>query len=320
MRVCVTGGAGFIGSNLVKRLREQGHEVAVLDDLSSGYVQNLAGMPDVRFVQGDVRDASAVAHACEGAETVFHLAAAVGNKRSIDDPFDDASRNAVGTLTVLEAIRRYGIRKVVFSSSAGVFGELVRLPIAEDHPVEPDSPYGVSKLAAEKLCLAYGRLYGFSAVCLRYFNVYGRHQRFDAYGNVIPIFVTRALRGEPLTIYGDGQQTRDFVHVDDVVQANVRAAAAPEVSGAFNIGSATAVTINDLASLVLELTASSVPPIHAGPRPGDVRDSLADISRARRDFGFAPSTGLRAGLEAYVDWMRADLAPCVTGTAAAARA
>lgn len=304
MRTCVTGGAGFIGSNLALRLLGDGHEVTILDDLSSGHAENLAVLPGARFIQGDVRDASAVARAVAGADTVFHLAAAVGNKRSIDNPFDDASRNVFGTLTVLEAVRQFGVRKIVFSSSAGIFGELKTLPIAEDHPLQPDSPYGVSKLAAEKLCLAYGRLYGFDAVCLRYFNVYGPHQRYDAYGNVIPIFVRHALRGEPLTIFGDGEQTRDFVHVSDVVQANMRAGAARDLSGAFNIGSGTAIGINALAKLVGELTGSRLAPVHGDPRPGDVRDSTADIAAARRRFNFNPSTDLRAALGEYIEWMR----------------
>ena len=199
MKALVTGGAGFIGSNLVKLLGDEGHEVAVLDDLSSGYERNLAACPAVRFVRGDVRDARAVAAAVDGAEVVFHLAASVGNTRSIEHPVLDSEINVIGTLRILEAARAASVRKIVFSSSAGIFGELMPLPIREDHPVEPDSPYGASKLAAEKHCLAYAKLYPIEAVCLRYFNVYGIHQRYDAYGNVIPIFAHRLLAGEPLT-------------------------------------------------------------------------------------------------------------------------
>src|SRR5690606_33315526 len=243
MRVVVTGGAGFIGSNLVRLLLDSGHEVTVLDNFSSGYRDNLAQL-DVRLVEGDVRDPAVVEAAVRGSEVVFHLAASVGNTRSIEHPIADSEINVLGTLHVLEAARRHGVRKVVFSSSAGIFGELKTLPIREDHPAEPDTPYGASKLGAEKLCLAYAKLYPLECVCLRYFNVYGVNQRYDAYGNVIPIFVHRRLRGEPLTIYGDGEQTRDFINVRDVAMANYRAAMARGVSGAFNIASGTRITIN----------------------------------------------------------------------------
>ncbi|MCE5199728.1 NAD-dependent epimerase/dehydratase family protein, partial [bacterium] len=226
MKVLITGGAGFIGSNIVSKLVEDGHEVTVLDNLMSGYRCNLDPFPNIRFIEGDVRDEDAVARAIKGAEVVFHLAASVGNKRSIDFPIIDAEINVIGTLRVLEAARREGVRKIVTSSSAGIFGELKTLPIKEDHPVEPDSPYGATKLCKEKECLAYAKLYDIEAVCLRYFNVYGPNQRFDAYGNVIPIFAFQMLRGETLTIFGDGDQTRDFINVRDVVQANLKAAQA----------------------------------------------------------------------------------------------
>jgi len=220
MKALVTGGAGFIGSNVVKLLVDEGHDVLVLDNLSSGYRCNLSALQTVEFVEGDVRDAALVSRVMHGVEVVFHLAASVGNIRSIEHPIEDSEINVIGTLRVLEAARRTGVRKIIFSSSAGIFGELKHLPIREDHPVEPDSPYGASKLAAEKLCLAYAKLYDLEAICLRYFNVYGVNQRYDAYGNVIPIFAHRLLHGMPLIIYGDGEQTRDFVNVRDVARAN----------------------------------------------------------------------------------------------------
>ena len=301
-RVLVTGGAGFIGSNLVARLRSQGVTVTVLDNLSSGYLSNLDPFPEVRLVRGDVRDVAALDDAMTGAEVVFHLAASVGNTRSIDNPVEDAEINLIGTIRVLEAIRRHGARKIVFSSSAGIFGELRELPIREDHPVEPETPYGASKLAAEKVCLAYGRLYGFEAACLRYFNVYGVNQRFDAYGNVIPIFVHRVLAGEPMVIFGDGEQTRDLVNVSDVAAANVQAGITAGAVGAFNIASGTQVSVNRLAALVREYCGRSTEIQYGPPRPGDVRDSLADIGRAKRAFGFAPSVEIEAGLRAYCEW------------------
>ncbi len=307
MRMLVTGGAGFIGSNLVRIILEAGHAVTVLDDLASGFRENLDAFPSVRFVVGDVRDPEAVAGAVAGAEVVFHLAASVGNKRSIENPVCDSEINVIGTLRVLEAARRAGVRKVVYSSSAGIFGELVTLPIREDHPVEPDSPYGASKLAGEKLCLAYGRLYGFEAVALRYFNVYGVNQRFDAYGNVIPIFARQMLRGEPVTVFGDGEQTRDFVNVKDVAKANLAAALARGVSGAFNIGSGTRVTINRLVALMARAAAAAPAVEYGPPRPGDVRDSLADISAAGAAFGFRPAVGLEDGLAEYMAWSRKEI-------------
>jgi UDP-glucose 4-epimerase len=241
-----------------------------------------------------------------GVEVIFHLAASVGNKRSIEHPLLDSEINVMGTLRLLEAARRHGVRKFVFSSSAGIFGELKTLPIREDHPCEPDSPYGASKLGAEKLCLAYGKLYPLETVCLRYFNVYGVNQRYDAYGNVIPIFAQCLLHGQPLTIYGDGEQTRDFVNVRDVAQANYRAGTMPGVRGAFNIASGTRITINRLAEMMG--AASDGPPaiVHSAPRAGDVRHSLADISAASAAFGYEPAVGLQAGLAEYLQWAKAD--------------
>jgi UDP-glucose 4-epimerase len=304
MQVLVTGGAGFIGSNLVKALLTQGHTVRALDNLLSGYTSNLVSLPDVEFVNGDVRDAEVVDKVIKGCEVVFHLAASVGNKRSIDFPVDDSEINVIGTLRILEAARKHGVRKVVASSSAGIFGELKTLPIGDDHPVEPDSPYGASKLCAEKQCLVYSKLYGFESICLRYFNVYGPNQRFDAYGNVIPIFVFKMLRDERLSIFGDGEQTRDFVNVRDVVQANIRAAENRGVSGAFNIGSGTRISINVLVEKLKAAGGFSPDVVYAPSRPGDVRDSMADFSSATKQFGFIPTIGIDEGLVEYINWAR----------------
>jgi UDP-glucose 4-epimerase len=303
-KALVTGGAGFIGSNLVRLLLERGVEVVVLDDLSSGFSENLAPLPGARLIVGDVRDAETVASTIAGCETVYHLAASVGNTRSIEHPLTDSEVNVLGTLTVLEAARHAGVRKLVFSSSAGIFGELKTLPIAEDHPVEPDTPYGASKLGAEKLCLAYAKLYPLECVCLRYFNVYGVNQRYDAYGNVIPIFAHRMLRHLPVTIHGDGEQTRDFVNVRDVAQANYLAGLSRGVSGAFNIASGSRVTINELVRLMADAGSLRPAAEHGPPRPGDVRHSLADIGQARARLGFEPTVGLADGLREYMGWAR----------------
>ncbi len=308
MNALVTGGAGFIGSNLVRQLLADGHSVAILDNLQSGYRVNLEALPQATFKQGDVRDESAVMESARGAECIFHLAASVGNQRSIDMPLEDAQTNVLGTLNILEAARKLGIKKVVFSSSAGIFGELKTLPIKEDHPAEPDSPYGASKLGAEKAGLAYAKLHGIEFVSLRYFNVYGPNQRLDPYGNVIPIFAFRMLSGEPITIFGDGEQTRDFVNVDDVVQANIRSAMTPGVWGAFNIGSGTRISINDLVKKLMELGGLRAKVHYGPPRPGDVRDSLADISAACRAFGFHPSRDMNQKLSEYLKWAHCEFA------------
>jgi UDP-glucose 4-epimerase len=304
MKALVTGGAGFIGSGVVNALLGLGHEPVVLDDLSSGYLENLVvGVP---FVEGDVRDLEAVARAMAGCEVVFHLAASVGNVRSMEHPQADSAVNVLGTLNVLESARACGIDRVVFSSSAGIFGELKTLPISEDHPQDPDSPYGTSKLAAEKMCLVYNKLYGMHNVCLRYFNVYGPHQRYDAYGNVIPIFADRILKQEPLTVFGDGEQTRDFVNVRDVATANVQAGLAQGTRGVFNIGSGTRITINELARVMQEIAAVRRDFRYAPQRNCDVRDSLADIRAARSAFGFDPQIPMARGLAEYWDWFSRD--------------
>jgi nucleoside-diphosphate-sugar epimerase len=304
MKALVTGGAGFIGSSLVELLLREGHSVVVLDDLSSGYRENLDDRAE--FVCGDVSQPDVAAAAANGCEVIFHLAASVGNTRSIDGPVRDSQINVIGTLNVLEAARTLGIKRIVFSSSAGIFGELKTLPIAEDHPQDPDSPYGASKLAAEKMCLVYNKLYGMSNVCLRYFNVYGVRQRFDAYGNVIPIFAERMLRGQDVVIFGDGEQTRDFVHVADVASANYLAGTSGSAAGSFNIGSATRISINELADLMASAVGTPVNVVHAETRPGDVRDSLAAIEAARSAFGFAPTVRMDDGLPRYFEWLRGD--------------
>jgi UDP-glucose 4-epimerase len=302
LKVLVTGGAGFIGSNLVYMLNDAGHEVTVLDNLLSGYRCNLDPVPQVRFIEGDVRDKAALEAVLPGAEIVFHLAASVGNKRSIELPDDDAEINLIGTIRLLEAARKHGVKKMVVSSSAGIFGELRTLPIREDHPIEPISPYGVSKLAEEKIALAYQHLYGIEIACLRYFNVFGPNQRFDEYGNVIPKFVFKMLAGEQLTIYGDGEQTRDFVYVGDVAKANMQAAFTEGARGTFNLGSGTAISINHLVELLEQ--ASSIKPdvVHGPERSGDVHDSLADITAAREAFGFEPNTDILANLRTFFAW------------------
>jgi len=306
MRVCVAGGAGFIGSNVVRLLLNQGHQVTVFDNLSTGYRENLVPFPEVSLVPGDIRDRGKLGAAMEGADVVFHLAASIGNVKSLSNPQEDSEVNVIGTLNVLDAARRCGVKTVIYSSSAAIFGEPQAISLDETHPVEPDSPYGVSKLAGEKHVLWYGRAYGLRTVCLRYFNVYGINQRYDAYGNVIPIFLTRIMKGEPLTVYGDGEQTRDFVNVKDVAAANVAAAECVDAEGVFNIGSGQAITLNQLVQAVQEATGTQTEVHYTPPRKGEVLHSLADITKARSVLGLNPRTDMVAELREYYEWLRQD--------------
>lgn len=305
-KVLVTGGAGFIGSNVVGLLSSKGYDVVVLDNLTTGYMENLEGLDDVRFVKGDIRDAALVEEIIRDNEigTVYHLAGTVGNLKSMELPKEDAEVNVLGTLNLLETARKYGVGKIVFSSSSAIFGELQYLPIDEKHPVEPDSPYGVSKLASEKHCLCYSRLYDMEIVCLRYFNVFGKNQRYDPYGNVIPIWANNVFSDKPLRIFGDGTQTRDFINVEDVAMANVMAGETPGLSGVFNLGTGSSITISSLAEIFSKISGSSLEVIYEDPRKGEVMHSKADISRAVKAFGFSPSIDIEQGVRAYVGWIK----------------
>lgn len=305
MKALVTGGAGFIGSNLVQLLLKNNYSVSVLDDLSTGYRKNLNGL-DVQFFQGDVCDMTLVENAIEGADAVFHLAASVGRQKSLNYPQQDSKVNLIGTTNVLEAARKAGVERVVYTSSAAIFGELLTMPIAEDHPINPDSPYGVSKLAGEKQALCYAGLYDMRVVCLRYFNVYGINQRFDAYGNVIPIFAKRLHSQQPITIFGDGEQTRDFVNVKDVAMANFLSATVAPQSGVYNIGSGTNITINLLANMMKEISGIECPIEYLPSRPADVKHCRADISKAQGELGFNPDADIKNGLIEYLTWFMED--------------
>lgn len=306
MKALVTGGSGFIGSNIVKLLVEKGHDVTVFDDLSSGYLINIEHLigKGVDFIRGDVRDRDAVEKAAEGADVVFHLAASVGRQRSLDDPQRDSEVNLIGTINVLEAMRKNGVPRIVYSSSAAMFGELLTPTIGEDHPQNADSPYGVSKLAAEKMILAYAGIYGITGVCLRYFNIYGVNQRFDLYGNVIPIFAKRIYSGEPITVYGDGTQTRDFVNAEDIARANLIASMSKNGTDVYNLGSGDSVTINWLAETMQKIAGINVGIVYAPERPADVKHCKANAAKASNVLGFKAEIGLEEGLERYLDWYK----------------
>lgn len=304
MRVLVTGGAGFIGSNVVKLLHQKGYKIVVYDNLSTGFKKNLNGISDIEMIEGDVRNNHELNLAMKGCKVVFHLAASIGNVKSLKNPIEDSDVNVLGTLNVLECSRLNKVKKIVYSSSAAIFGELQYQPIDEKHPLEPDSPYGVSKLAAEKHCLWFGRAYDIEVVSLRYFNAYGINQRYDAYGNVIPIFASLLLVNKPITIYGDGNQTRDFINVKDIALANILAAEKAGLSGMFNIGCGESITINQLAKMMKDIITNNVETIYASPRKGEVRHCKANISLAQKSFDFNPATDIYFGLAEYTEWLK----------------
>ncbi len=305
MHALVTGGAGFIGSNIVKLLLEKGHDVRIIDDLSSGCLRNIKQYVDahaLEFINADICDPSSVEDACAGIDTVFHLAACVGRRKSLDNPVLDSVTNLAGTVNVLEGMRKNGVTRIVYSSSAAIFGEPMSEAIAEDHPYNANSPYGVSKLAAENMILAYSKLYGITGISLRYFNIYGINQRFSPYGNVIPIFAGHILSSRPVTVYGDGTQTRDFLNVRDVAQANLLAAFSERGTAVYNLGSGGSVTVNQLAQMMKDIAGSDVPVVYAPERPADVKHCTAVPEKAYRELGFHSEISIEDGLVEYMDW------------------
>jgi len=296
-KILVTGGAGFIGSNIVDRLSPE-NKVTVLDNLFSGSLSNLEKSKDrITFIRGDITDKTLVQDIVAEVEYIFHLAAHVGNIRSLKDPYFDMDVNIKGMLNLLEACRNSNIKRLVYSSSGAIFGEAKYLPIDEDHPLNPESPYAVSKLAAEKYSFAFHKVYGLPTVALRYFNAYGPRQDTSEYANAVSIFLGRTREGKPLTIYGDGEQTRDFIFIDDIVNANILAATQPAAVGEiFNISTGIVHSIKQLVSIIGEISAREIPYSHADFRAGEVRHSRADIDKAGKLLSYSPKTDLKEGL------------------------
>jgi len=303
----VTGGAGFIGSHLVDTLVSAGCKVSVLDNLSSGNYSNLKHLEgQFAFYRDDIRNQQAINAAVEGCEVIFHLAAIVSVPQTVENPVDSAAVNDTGTLLVLDAARNKKVRRVIFSSSCAVYGDDRRLPKQEDMDPKPQSPYAVQKLAAEHYARVYYELYGLETAILRYFNVYGpRQDPSSPYSGVISIFMTRALHNEPAVIYGDGNQSRDFIYVQDVVRANLLAATANGVGGqVLNIGTGSAVVINDLWKAICALSGQNLEAAYAPKRPGDIIESFAGIGSAKALLGFEPEISFEKGLESTFEWYR----------------
>jgi UDP-glucose 4-epimerase len=299
VKVLVTGGGGFIGSNLVRRLLEAGHDVRVLDNFSTGNRRNLVDVADeIEVVEGELRSYERVHNATRGVEVVFHQGALPSVPRSVQDPLTTGAVNVEGTLNVLLAARDEGVRRVINASSSSVYGNSGTLPRVETQFPDPISPYAVSKLAGERYCVSFARVYGLETVTLRYFNVFGPNQDpTSQYAAVVPRFIAAVEAGEPVPIYGDGEQSRDFTYVDNVVEANVLAADADDASGAvLNVATGTSRSVNALADTIGEVLGKPVEREYLDARTGDVRDSWADVSAAQRILGWEARIDLDQGL------------------------
>lgn len=305
----VTGGAGFIGSNLVEALLARGEQVRVLDNFSTGRRENLENLSgELEVIEGDVTDLATVRSAIQGVEYVFHEAAIASVHRSVADPISTDRTNALGTLNVLWAAHEAEVRRVVYAASSSAYGEASG-NIKEDHRTHPISPYGVSKLAGELYCSAFYSTYGLETVALRYFNVFGpRQDPTSEYSAVIPRFISAILAGRQPTIYGDGEQTRDFTYVANIVDGNLRALTSPDAAGqSLNLATGSRISLNQLANTLGEILAVPVQPEYAPTRPGDIRHSSADIARASQVLGYTPVVDFRLGLERTVTWFRQSL-------------
>lgn len=304
-RVLITGGAGFIGSNLARQLAPE-NEIVILDDLSTGRMENIKELlknENVRFIRESITDLEQLQESFKDIDYVFHQAALASVPGSIKDPVASNNVNISGTLNVLAVARDNRVKKVVFASSCAIYGEPKVMPVAETAPPNPKSPYAVTKLACEYYCGVFSEIYGLPTASLRYFNVYGPRQNPDSeYAAVIPKFISKVISGKPPVIFGDGSQTRDFVSVKDVVKANILAAESEEI-GVFNIGSGSSVTIAELAGMIVTLLGKNLRPLHEAPREGDIKDSVADITKARA-IGYEPGYSLEDGLEETIEWLK----------------
>jgi UDP-glucose 4-epimerase len=308
VRLLITGGAGFIGSHLAAQLLGDGHDVCVLDNLSTGRRSNLDHLPEVKLMEGDVRSSEAVTAAVAGCEAVYHLAALPSVPRSVADPLSSNATNVTGLLNVLLAARDAGVKRMLYASSSSVYGANPGLPKHESMATMPISPYAVAKLAGEGYCASLGPIYGLETVTVRYFNVFGpRQDPASQYAAVIPTFITALLAERAPVVHGDGAQSRDFTYVQNVVDATVRAMQVGRNGAVYNVACGQSTTLNELLTQLRQLLDSDLEAVHAPARAGDVRHSLADIEAARRDLGYEPGVQLREGLALTVDALREEL-------------
>ena len=302
----VTGGAGFIGSHLAEELLQRGHRVRVADNLMTGKRTNLASIKAAEFLEGDLADLSFAAQAVAGMDYVLHQAAIPSVPRSVEDPVTSNRANITATMNTLWAAKDAGVRRLVYAASSSAYGNTPTLPKREDMPTNPLSPYALQKFVGEQYCRLFTNLYGFETVSIRYFNVFGpRQDPGSPYSGVISQFATALLAGRQPTIYGDGEQTRDFTYVANVVDGVLRACEAPKANGeVINVATAGRISLNDLVRVMNGIIGSSVQPIYREPRAGDVRDSQADISKAKALLGYTPTVSLEEGLKLTLDWFR----------------
>jgi len=302
----VSGGAGFIGSHLVEELVRRGERVRVVDNLSTGKRQNIAHLSSVEFVEGDLADLDVAQRAVAGIEYVLHQAAIPSVPRSVEDPITSNRANIEATLNILVAARDAGVRRLVYAGSSSAYGDTPTLPKVETMATAPLSPYALQKLVGEQYCQMFTRLYGLETVTIRYFNVFGpRQDPSSPYSGVISLFISALCDGRQPTIYGDGEHTRDFTYVANVVDGVLRACTAAEASGeVINVATGGRISLNTLFNTIRQLVDASVDPIYSAPRPGDVKDSQADISKARRVLGYEPIVSFEEGLARTVAWYR----------------
>jgi len=307
----VTGGAGFIGSHLTEELVRRGHRVRVADNLSTGKRRNLDHIPGVEFMEGDLADMPFAARVAQGMDFVLHQAAIPSVPRSVKDPITSNRANIDATLNILVAARDAGVKRLVFAGSSSEYGDTPTLPKREDMPTSPLSPYALQKVMGTEYCQMFTRLYGFETVVIRYFNVFGpRQDPSSPYSGVISVFSTALIEGRQPTIYGDGGQTRDFTYVANVVDGVLRACTAPNAAGeAINVACGTRISLNDLLRVMNGIVGTTLQPIYQDGRAGDVRDSQADISKAKALLGYTPIVGLEEGLRHTLEWCRAEAAP-----------
>lgn len=307
MNFLITGGAGFIGSNIAYELVEKGNNVKIIDNLATGKKENISGILDrVKFIQGDIKSLGLLKNSMEDVDYVLHQAAIPSVPRSIKDPILSNDSNINGTLNVLIAARDCGIKRVVYASSSSVYGDTPTLPKKEDMTPNPKSPYAVTKLTGEYYCKVFYEVYGLETVCLRYFNVFGaRQDPKSEYAAVIPKFITAMLHDNRPEVYGDGLQTRDFSYIENVVDANILSCKAKNAPGqVFNIACGERTTLNNLIDVLNEILNKDIKPIYTNTRPGDIKHSLADVSKAREVLGYNPKYNLKQGLEKTIEWYK----------------